>query len=68
MKSPKAEKERLDKVTVQAIVGVAETIHSGIEKLRKPEVAFPVRSLGNVRYDVKKGYFEIGKRASRCAR
>jgi len=64
MKSPKAEKERLDRVTLEAIVGVAESIHSGIEKLRKPVVDFPVRSLGNVRYDVKKGYFEIGRERS----
>jgi DNA topoisomerase-6 subunit A len=64
MKSPKAEKERLDRVTVEAIVGVAESIHSGIEKMRKPSVDFPVRSLGNVRYDVKKGYFEIGRERS----
>jgi DNA topoisomerase VI subunit A len=64
MKSPKAEKERLDRVTVEAIVGVAESIHGGIEKMRKPSVDFPVRSLGNVRYDVKKGYFEIGRERS----
>jgi len=64
MKSPKAEKERLDRVTVEAIVGVADTIHGGIEKLRKPVVDFPVRSLSNVRYDVKKGYFEIGRERS----
>jgi DNA topoisomerase VI subunit A len=64
MKSPKAEKERLDRVTVEAIIGVAESIHGGIEKMRKPSVDFPVRSLGNVRYDVKKGYFEIGRERS----
>ena len=64
MKSPKAEKERLDRVTVEAIVGVAESIHGGIEKMRKPVVDFPVRSLSNVRYDIKKGYFEIGRERS----
>ncbi len=64
MKSPKAEKERLDRVTVEAIVEVAESIHGGIEKLRKPVVDFPVRSLSNVRYDLKKGYFEIGRERS----
>ncbi|MDH3285817.1 MAG: DNA topoisomerase IV subunit A, partial [Acidobacteriota bacterium] len=27
----------------------------------KPEMSFPVRSLSNVRYDKRKGYFEIGR-------
>jgi DNA topoisomerase VI subunit A len=61
MKSPRSEKERLDKVTVAAITGVARGIETKIEKRGKPEVAFPIRSLGNVRYDPKKGFFEIGK-------
>jgi DNA topoisomerase-6 subunit A len=61
MKSPQSEKARLDKVTVQAITGVAQGIESKIAKRGKPEVAFPVRSLSNVRYDPKKGFFEIGK-------
>jgi DNA topoisomerase-6 subunit A len=61
MKSPKLEKARLDKVTVQAITEVAQGIETKIAKHGKPEVAFPVRSLSNVRYDPKKGFFEIGK-------
>lgn len=61
MKSPKAEKARLDKVTVEAIRSVADGIEKRVEKHGKPEVAFPVRSLSNVRYDPKKGWFEIGK-------
>ena len=61
MKSPKAEKARLDKVTVEAIRSVADGIEKKVEKHGKPEVAFPVRSLSNVRYDPKKGWFEIGK-------
>ena len=61
MKSPKIEKVRKDKVTVKAIDGVASEIAGKISKLEKPEVAFPVRSLGNVRYDPKKGYLEIGR-------
>ena len=60
-KSPQAEKARLDKITIGAIVGAAGAIEAKIEKHGKPEVAFPVRSLGNVRYDPKKGWFEIGK-------
>ena len=61
MKSPKTERTKKDRVTVDAIISVASGIETRIEQLRKPEVAFPVRSLGNVRYDPKKGYFEIGK-------
>jgi DNA topoisomerase-6 subunit A len=61
MKSPKAEKARLDKVTVEAIRSVADGIEKRVEKHGKPEVAFPVRSLSNVRYDPKQGWFEIGK-------
>jgi len=61
MKSPKTEKAKLDRVTIAAITEVASKIDRRVAKLSKPEVAFPVRSLGNVRYDLKKGYFEIGK-------
>ena len=61
MKSPKTEKLRKDRVTVKAIDGVASEIVEKISKLTKPEVSFPVRSLGNVHYDPKKGYLEIGR-------
>ncbi|MCX7825977.1 MAG: hypothetical protein N2689_10515, partial [Verrucomicrobiae bacterium] len=46
---------------------VAEEIHSDIiRKMRKPEMRFPIRALSNVKYDPKKGYFEItGKMATR---
>jgi DNA topoisomerase-6 subunit A len=64
VKSPKSEKSRLDRVTIQAITDVAAGIDARITKLQKPEVSFPVRSLGNVRYDPKKGYFEIGREKS----
>jgi DNA topoisomerase-6 subunit A len=61
MNSPKAEKAKLDRITVKAITDVAATIDGRIGKRRKPEVVFPVRSLSNVRYDPRKGYFEIGR-------
>jgi DNA topoisomerase-6 subunit A len=61
LSSVKAQKERLAKVTVNAIKEVATKIDRNIGRMRKPEVTFPVRSLGNVRYDPRKGYFEIGK-------
>ncbi|HXV77578.1 MAG TPA: DNA topoisomerase IV subunit A [Candidatus Polarisedimenticolaceae bacterium] len=64
MVTPKSEKARKDRTTVKAIDGVAGEIAARISKLSKPEVSFPVRSLGNVRYDPTRGYFEIGREKS----
>ena len=49
------------------IVGVAADIHTDIiKKSRKPSMKFPIRSLANVKYDVKRGHFEIlGKMSTR---
>lgn len=49
------------------IVEVAQDIHEDIvKKSKKPEMAFPIRSLANVKYDVKRGHFEIlGKKSTR---
>jgi len=63
-RSPKTEKARLDRVTVKAITDVAAGIDRSVQRLRKPAVTFPVRSLSNVRYDTRKGYFEIGRDTS----
>ncbi len=64
MKSPKADKAQKDRITLQAIVDVAAGVSRRIDALRKPDVVFPVRSLGNVQYSPKNGYFEIGKEKS----
>jgi DNA topoisomerase-6 subunit A len=61
MKDAAAEKKRLDAVTVKAIKSAAGDIHRKIDKHGKPEIHFPIRSLSNVRYDPKAGYFEIGR-------
>jgi len=61
MKSPQREKASKDRLTVKAITDLAASVSRRIDSLRKPEVTFPVRSLSNVRYTVKRGYFEIGK-------
>jgi len=61
MTTAKSQKAKLGRVTVKAIKEVATSIDRRIARMRKPEVTFPVRSLGNVRYDPRKGYFEIGK-------
>jgi len=49
------------------IVEVAKDIHETItRKNRKPSLHFPVRSLSNVKYDTRRGYFEIlGKQVTR---
>lgn len=49
-----------DKITMKAISETAASIHSKIRNRRRPELKMPVRSLSNVRYDQKKGFFEIG--------
>lgn len=62
MKKPKPEGHRseADAKTLALIDGVAEEVRASIEKGTVPAIAFPVRGLSNVRYDRKKGYFELG--------
>ena len=67
-KAPKSatgrSKGRLDKralSTVKLIHDTAEKIYKDISRKAKPDLTFPVRSLGNVSYSTKKGYFEIGR-------
>jgi len=56
-----AEKKRKDRATVMAIETAATRIYGAIKRKRRPEMNMPIRSLSNVRYDEKKGFFEIGK-------
>jgi DNA topoisomerase-6 subunit A len=51
----------LDKVTVKLIQETATEVRSEIHRGKKPDLFFPIRSLGNVSYSQKRGYFEIGK-------
>ncbi|MEW5693334.1 MAG: DNA topoisomerase IV subunit A [Candidatus Hydrogenedentota bacterium] len=44
---------------VKYIRETANSIYSAIQKIKKPELSFPIRALNNVRYDDKRGYFEI---------
>jgi DNA topoisomerase-6 subunit A len=50
-----------DKETVEEISGTARRIHRQILKKAAPDLSLPIRSLGNVSYDPKKGYLQIGK-------
>lgn len=65
--SPSAPQVVSKKAASDKIVGVAGDIHADIiQKNKKPSMQFPIRSLANVKYDVKRGHFEIlGKTATR---
>ncbi|MGH0032213.1 MAG: DNA topoisomerase IV subunit A [Myxococcota bacterium] len=56
-----AENRKKDQVVVEQIRKAATEVHRDILKKSKPDLAFPVRSLSNVSYSTKRGYFEIGK-------
>jgi len=50
-----------DAATISLIENAADEVYRDIRKKAKPNLAFPIRSLKNVSYSTKKGYFEIGK-------
>jgi DNA topoisomerase-6 subunit A len=56
-----AQHRKLDELTVNLICKTAKDVHGDILKQSKPDLTFPVRSLKNVSYSTKRGYFEIGK-------
>jgi DNA topoisomerase-6 subunit A len=50
-----------DQTTIGLIRSAATEVHGEIRQQKKPDLAFPVRTLGNVTYSEKRGYFEIGR-------
>jgi len=61
-KAPKqAHLDALDQKTRALITSTAERVHKKINARLLPELSFPERSLGNVKYDSKIGYFELGR-------
>ncbi len=56
-----ARNKALDRTTVELIRSAAQQVHGEILRRHKPDLAFPVRALGNVSYSSRKGYFEIGR-------
>ena len=49
------------------IIEISKSIYDDIRKRKKPDMKFPVRSLSNVRYDTRRGHFEIrGKVSTRA--
>ncbi|MCG3174334.1 MAG: Type 2 DNA topoisomerase 6 subunit A [Myxococcota bacterium] len=52
---------KLDQITIESIEKVARQVYDKINRLSKPVMDFPVRSLQNVKYDTRRGYFEMGR-------
>jgi len=50
-----------DDLIVDQITDVAGDLYQVVQREGQPVLRFPARSLSNVSYDKKKGYFEIGK-------
>ncbi|MBM3287472.1 MAG: DNA topoisomerase VI [Candidatus Eisenbacteria bacterium] len=61
LKTVRERNRKLDRQTVDLIISTAAEVHKRIGKRQKPDMKFPVRSLGNVSYSEKKGYLEIGR-------
>jgi DNA topoisomerase-6 subunit A len=57
----KVRNAEMNTLTVDLIREAAKKVHHDISKQTKPDLSFPVRSLGNVSYSGNKGFFEIGK-------
>jgi len=57
----KVRNAEMDALTLEMIREAAKKVHQDISKHSKPDLSFPVRSLGNVSYSGNKGFFEIGK-------
>ncbi|MDJ0788592.1 MAG: DNA topoisomerase IV subunit A [Myxococcota bacterium] len=53
--------EKMNAITVAAIQKTAQGVHQRISRKGKPDLHFPIRSLKNVSYSQKRGYFEIGR-------
>lgn len=60
-KKRSAEQAKKDKAALDSIHAVAETIYATIMKGEKPDIAMPVRSLANVNYNAREGFFKIGR-------
>ncbi len=43
----------------EEIMRIAERVYNSIRKNKKPEITSPIRSLSNVKYDEKEGYFKL---------
>ncbi len=55
--------DTLDKKTLTLIEKTAERVRTKINSRTLPELRFPIRSLSNVKYDKRVGYFQLGRGA-----
>ena len=53
--------KELDAITLRLIKSIATAIRNSIDHGELPHLQLPVRSLSNVNYTAKKGYFELGE-------
>jgi DNA topoisomerase-6 subunit A len=58
-RAPKLDEK--DKTTLKLIESTADRVRKSIDQRILPELKFPIRSLGNVKYEAKVGYFELGR-------
>lgn len=59
--APKKPATKLDATTIASIDSTAKTVYSKIQRLAKPELRFPLRTLSNVSYDRRVGHFKLGR-------
>ncbi|MBW3022128.1 DNA topoisomerase VI, partial [Candidatus Woesearchaeota archaeon] len=66
MKTKMSTKKSNKKSVIENIKDIANSVYKSIIKKKSPEVSSPLRSLSNVKYDPKDGYFElVGKMKTR---
>jgi DNA topoisomerase-6 subunit A len=58
-RAPKLDEK--DKTTLKLIESTADRVRKSIDQRVLPELKFPIRSLGTVKYDAKVVYFELGR-------
>ncbi|MCK5254830.1 MAG: hypothetical protein KAQ81_02320, partial [Deltaproteobacteria bacterium] len=50
---------------MKKLITQAKDIHSDIKSGRRPSLRVPIRSLSNVSFSTRKGFFAIGKKVSK---
>lgn len=60
-RKPSATSAQEAKKTIAVLKGCAQEILSDIKKTKAPNIKTPLRSLSNVKYDKKAGFFELGR-------
>ncbi len=59
-RAPPPSRAELDGIAIEQIESVARTVHRTVKAYDNPTLSFPQRSLSNVTYDPRVGYFELG--------